>query len=84
MKPEPATPLCFSSRQQFIMWMKSARITGGIFDNGICTDCTHEYQAKMIAEKRCIHPNVYFSPDTDGFIQGVIPNGKTDPAHNAP
>lgn len=75
-------PLCFTSQQQFKMWMQSARITGGIYENGICTDCTAEYQAKMIAAKRCTHPDVYFTHDQDGFTQGVIPNGTTDAKNN--
>jgi hypothetical protein len=81
---EPPTPPCFSTRLQFKMWMQSARITGGIYENGICTDCTAEYQAKMIEQKRCMHPDTYFAPDQDGFTQGVIPNGKTNTAPHTP
>jgi len=39
---------------------------------GFCTDCTPEYQAKMIREHRCEHPETLFEVDEDGFVQGTI------------
>lgn len=39
-----------------------------------CTDCTPEYQAKMIEEKRCRHPEIKFGRGEDGFIEGYLPD----------
>lgn len=39
---------------------------------GFCTDCTPEYQAKMIIKKRCEHPETLFELDKDGWIGGTL------------
>lgn len=66
------TPRCFPDRRSYVVWLQAAHYTGGCFDAGICTDCTAEYQARMLAERRCTQPNMRFAEDEDGFTQGVI------------
>jgi hypothetical protein len=38
---------------------------------GFCEDCTLEYQAQMIRERRCENPHVWFEIDEDGFEAGT-------------
>lgn len=44
-------PACFESQNQFDGWKLSARLAREMAS--ICTDCTKEYQAKMLDERRC-------------------------------
>lgn len=39
-----------------------------------CTDCTPDYQAKMIKEERCLHPEIQFRTDKDKFMEGYVPS----------
>jgi hypothetical protein len=72
IEPVYGTPKCFHNHQQFVIWMAAARNTGGCFEASYCTDCTPEYKARMLAEKRCDHPDIVFGPDEHGFIQGMV------------
>lgn len=64
-------PLCFASKEQYASWGELARgSTRALY--GPCTDCLPKYQAEMIKEKRCEHPEVQFAVDSDGFISGYI------------
>jgi hypothetical protein len=65
------TPKCFHNHQQFVSWMATARITGGCYEAGYCTDCTPEYKARMTVANRCEHHEIRFTWDQDGFIQGT-------------
>ena len=50
---------CFPNAQSFAEWLQYA-------DNKTllpCHDCTAQYQAQMVAEKRCEHPNARFADD---------------------
>lgn len=52
------------------LWKEAT--TRAIPQYGFCTDCTPEYQSKMIRAGRCEHPEVLFEIDKDGFICGTI------------
>ncbi len=66
-------PKCFASARQYANWVEAASIGRGL-TSGICTDCTPEYQAEMLAADRCEHPSVTFHPDEDGMIEGRRPS----------
>ena len=44
--------------------------------SGYCQFCTPEYQAEMIAQRKCVHPNVTFRLDEEGGVEGVRPKRK--------
>ena len=71
-------PKCFPSEQHFRIWQHAARLTGGCFEVGFCTDCTPEYKARMQAQRRCDHPEIQFAPDEHGFIQGTLQSTFTE------
>ena len=63
-------PLCFESQSQFNRWNHYARITQPRYH--ICTDCSKEYQQKMILESRCVKPEAVFITslsETIGVVQ---------------
>lgn len=64
-------PMCANSASEYRIWKEAARQSSGI-PAGFCTDCTPEYQKKMIAEKRCENPQVVFVRDDDGWISGAL------------
>ena len=62
-------PRCFNSREEFKAWVQAAR--GSSPRAGFCTDCTKEYQARMVKESRCQYPEVEFydfEMDKDGYF----------------
>ena len=61
-------PMCFDSDEQFKLWRSAAKIAhpGGSW---VCSDCTPEYQAKMIKEYRCEKPLARFIRE-DGEMVG--------------
>lgn len=63
-------PQCFTSKEQFTLWKEEAFRTTISITAGYCTDCTPEYQTKMIAQNRCAHTDVLFAKDEDGFVTG--------------
>lgn len=64
------TPACFDSKHQFIKWREAAVASREPMHAGICTDCTVDYQQKMMRAGRCAHPETVFARDSDGFVQG--------------
>lgn len=52
------TPMC-ADRQTYAEWHDYARRSPP-GEAGFCTDCTPEYQARMIAEGRCENPWIEF------------------------
>lgn len=52
------TPLCFQSKKQYRDWVDLSLL--GKPQWWICTDCTPEYQRKMISEQRCVQPSAKF------------------------
>lgn len=66
-----ACPPCFTVAQ-WVLWRtphNSVRMPA----KHCCEDCTPEYQAEMLAAKRCDHPETIFIRDADGFISGHRP-----------
>lgn len=66
-------PPCFT-RQQWNAWRAVARQCGEdpeLQEAKYCVDCTPEYQQQMVAEGRCLHPEVRFKLDADGLIVGT-------------
>lgn len=64
-------PPCFTP-EQWVLWRTphhSVRMPA----KHCCEDCTPEYQAEMLAAKRCDHPETIFIRDADGFISGHRP-----------
>jgi hypothetical protein len=53
-------PKCFESEKQFQGWVSYARQAKPARAHSWCEDCTPEYQAKMITEKRCMYPGTLF------------------------
>ena len=67
-------PLCFHSPEQMARWYQAAaraRDPGELRHSDYCTDCTPEYQAQMMKEGRCAHPETTFNEDDDGFVVGT-------------
>lgn len=58
MRDFKSTPFpCFPDAQNFAAWLQYA-------DSKMllpCHDCTVQYQAQMVAEKRCVHPKARFA-----------------------
>lgn len=54
-------PKC-ATLKQYVGWRNLARVTRGTTEAGFCTDCTAKYQASMMAQGRCQHPEVQFNP----------------------
>jgi hypothetical protein len=67
---EGKVPKCFDSAQQFRAWKECARFDAPVL--GVCADCTPEYQARMIHERRCENPQVQFEEGESGVVEGVI------------
>jgi len=65
-------PPCFEPVQwhQWRMPLPGARLPR---PHSFCDDCTPDYQAKMLAAMRCLHPETVFIRDADGFISGHRP-----------
>jgi hypothetical protein len=66
-------PSCFSIAQ-WDGWSTAARdaiaAQNGALPAGPCTDCTPQYQARMIREGRCEHPDTLFSVRAGGGVEG--------------
>lgn len=58
-------PACFRTEAEWRDWFK---IHHGA--DTPCTDCTREYQAQMIQEGRCEHPETLFAR-IDGELMGI-------------
>lgn len=52
----PETPACFDSRRDWYEWFRKA-VDSGLKKDKPCCDCTLEYQAEMVADGRCEHPD---------------------------
>lgn len=66
-------PACFKSDLQWAEWKSACRQSERV---NYCCDCTKAYQEEMIAQGRCLHPEVTFEMASDGFERGYI--GKRD------
>lgn len=65
----PIRPACFDSDTQWAGWLDSARTAKTVMvENVHCQDCSPDYQARMVAAKRCGNPTYQFvkEPDDEG------------------
>ena len=62
-------PACFETRKQFQGWVTYARMAKPALAHSYCEDCTPDYQAKMILQKRCLYPGTLFHK-TEGVWVG--------------
>ena len=53
-------PKCFEDAKQYQGWMSYARQAPPAPAHSFCEDCSPEFQAKMIMEKRCMYPGTLF------------------------
>ena len=65
-------PLCFSPKQ-WVLWRTQPKGVAIPKPKSFCEDCTPEHQDRMVAVKRCQHPETIFVRDADGFITGRRP-----------
>lgn len=58
-------PSC-ATKEQYTAWLKATLIStvSGVTKYGFCTDCTQEYQAKMIRAGRCDNPKLKVIDET--------------------
>jgi hypothetical protein len=68
-KEKIATPACFPSREVFRIWGEAARLTG-VGKSQWCTDCTPDYQQRMMTQHRCAYPGTTFAKDANGMVEG--------------
>lgn len=70
-------PPCFSSKEQHNDYLYMVRRVGQPMDgNNYCLDCTKEYQAEMVCEGKCEHPETKFvvwrtnykNPEVEGKV----------------
>lgn len=64
-------PACFEP-EQWTLW-RTPHHGVRVPAKHCCEDCTPDYQAEMLAAKRCDHPETIFIRDADGFISGHRP-----------
>lgn len=68
MRDSKSTPFpCFPDTQSFAAWLQYADSKALL----PCHDCTAQYQAQMVAAKRCAHPNARFADDGNLLSAGA-------------
>lgn len=72
LQARTACPPCFTVAQ-WVLWRTPHNAVHVPRPKSYCEDCTPEYQAEMLAAKRCDHPETTFIRDADGFISGHRP-----------
>ena len=68
MAIDKTTPKCFDTAKQFTGWVAAARMSKPIPAHSYCEDCTPDFQAKMIREKRCQYPGTLFHKAEGGWV----------------
>ncbi len=71
-------PACFEPIE-WAQWREAATSPNLQPPQSPCEDCTPEYQAAMLAAKRCEHPEATFERDAQGFVRGVLPAMVAEP-----
>lgn len=67
-------PSCFYSQEQWDTWRELARMTKVNANKaGYCIDCLPDYQAAVLEEGLCAHPEIIFGIDKHGFVTGYLP-----------
>lgn len=66
------TPLCFPDKQSWVEYEVVAVDIQNKRPANPCADCSPEYQAKQIAEKKCQHPETVFLAGPGGTdVEGI-------------
>ena len=68
MATNKTTPNCFENAKQFAGWVAYARMSQPAPAHSYCEDCTPDFQAKMIREKRCQYPGTLFHKVEGGWV----------------
>jgi hypothetical protein len=78
-------PACFDP-VEWVQWRNAATNLSLLRQppQSPCEDCTSEYQAAMLAAKRCEHPEATFERDVQGFVRGVLPPTAAEPTAKNP
>lgn len=77
-------PACFTARI-WLLWEESNNaIPKGARTASHCHDCLPSYQLRMKKQRRCEHPEVMFSLDSDGAIHGVTSSQPLARKHDFP
>jgi len=72
-------PNC-TNYDEFWEWRKLANASLPPYSTWFCTDCTKEFQSKMIKENKCDHPYISFKL-VHGDIEGYV-SKQDDDTHN--
>ena len=56
--------------EQYREWREAARNSRPSISAWFCTDCTPAYQKKMLAQEKCVRPEIKFKLDEDGGHAG--------------
>ncbi len=76
-------PPCFRSQEQYDSWCILASRKNSLSPLSYCTDCTAEYQAEMLLEQRCAHPETQFVEVLHVYPRppgGIVFRGRFPPA----
>jgi len=68
MAIDKTTPKCFDTAKQFKGWVDAARMSHPAPAHSYCEDCTPDFQAKMIRDKRCQYPGTLFHKSEGGWV----------------
>ena len=60
--------------EQYREWREAARNSRPSISVWFCTDCTPAYQKKMLAQEKCVRPDIRFKLDEDGGHAGFVPS----------
>lgn len=78
-------PACFEPIE-WVQWRNAATFPSLVRHppQSPCEDCTPQYQADMLAAKRCEHPEATLERDAQGFVRGVLPPTAAEPITKTP
>ena len=68
MATNKTTPHCFEDAKQFAGWVAYARMSQPAPAHSYCEDCTPDFQAQMIRQKRCQYPGTLFHKVEGGWV----------------
>lgn len=68
MAIDKTIPRCFENARQWKGWVDAARMSHPSPAHSYCEDCTPDFQAQMIREKRCTYPGTLFHKAEGGWV----------------
>jgi hypothetical protein len=72
-------PACFESKKKYDEWKDACRVSNSSPIAWVCSDCTPDFQHKMIGEGRCENSHIsfrMFGKGPDRGIEGYLKNKK--------